>query len=662
MDKKSYIHKLLRIIALLWLICIVMLYYIYHKPISPIQAISVLTGLWQVLVGILIIAVAGGIGNRIMGEVPTSSLAAWTSQVALGLGFISILILILGSLVAVKWYILWIPILLLGVILHKSILRWFRLLKSPAPFGQNYRIFEYSIAILLTIVAILTLVTALAPPVKFDALVYHLSLGQIFSEAGRIIYTPANMFWGMPLLGEMIYLLAQLSAGLSSAVFVGWLTGVICLVGIFGYTKEKFGTGPGWVSIACFIAGFTVATSIGWGYVDWFAMLFGIAFIIAMDLWNQSGSWKFIVLAGIFTGFALGAKYTAGVLLVSGAAIILLMNPKKVISSKLRDLLLYILVAGAVFTPWFVKNLVATGNPLYPFLVPSGAMDQFRLDFYKGNEPWGNWREIFFLPILAVIKGVEGAPGYNASIGPLILGLGFTSWIGWRSRSSNQKNAMLLSGIVIITGLSVWIIASRFSEYLIQSRLYFAMFPAAAILAGAGYQAFENWKWKGVRFNRIVGALILLVTALNVFQISIDAISKNSLQEIVGLLTRQEYINSNLGWYGPAMEAITELPDDASVLMLWEPRSLYCLPNCDPDETIDRWIHDRNLFVQPERIHSSWKSDGYTHVLFHQTGADYIRRADDRYSEADWDALEEVLTQLADPIDFGGAYYLYSLE
>ncbi|MCK4724654.1 MAG: glycosyltransferase family 39 protein, partial [Anaerolineales bacterium] len=537
------------------------------------------------------------------------------------------------------------------------------LLKKPALFGQKNRVFEFSIAILLAITALVTLLTALAAPIKFDALVYHLSLGQIFSAAGKIIYTPSNIFWGMPLLGEMIYLLAQLSAGLSSAVFVGWLVGVIGLVGIYGYTREKFGTGPGWVSIACLLSGFTLATSIGWGYVDWFAMLFGIAFIIALDLWHQSGSRKFIILVGVFTGFALGAKYTAGVLLVSGAVIILFMNPKKAITSRLLDLLLYILVAGAVFSPWLVKNLIATGNPIYPFLEPGGAMDQFRLDFYKGNELRRSWLDIVILPIRATMIGVEGALGYSASIGPLFLGLGAAAaWVNWKSRTLLQKTATQIAGATVLAGIIVWIIAGQFSGYLIQSRLYYAIFPAAAILAGAGYQVFENWEWKGVRFNRIVGALILLVTALNVYQISIDTISKNSLQEILGLQTRQEYIDNTLGWYGPAMEAITVLPDDASVLMLWETRSLYCLPKCDPDEIIDRWIHDRYLFVQPDRIHSSWKSDGYTHVLFHQAGADYIRRSDDRYSEADWDALEEVLAQLPDPVDFGGAYYLYSLE
>jgi len=662
MKDKSRSILALRIIGLIWLISIVLMYFIYHKPFSPVQAISIIQVFWQVLVGIVIIAVAGGTGNRILGELPTPPLAALAIQAALGIGCISILILIFGSLIGAGWYIIGIPVLMLGIALRHSIISWCSLLNKPDIFGQNFRIFKHSIAVLVSIVAVLTLFTALAPPVKFDALVYHQSLGELFSEAGRIIYAESNMFWGMPWLGEMIYLLAQQSAGLSSAVVVGWLIGVICLVGIFGYTKEKFGTGPGWASIASLLTGSTIASSLGWGYVDWLTMLFGIAFIVAMDLWYQSGSRKFIVLSGIFTGFALGTKYTAGVLLISGVTLISLINPLKNKGNKLRDLMLYLLVAGAVFSPWLVKNLIATGNPMYPFLMPSGAMDQFRLDFYQGIQPWGNWREILLLPLHAVINGIEGAPGYSASIGPLLLGLGFLSWMGWRSRPRAQIDALKLSGFIVITGLFVWAIASRFSEYLIQSRLYFSMFPAAAILAGAGYQVIENWQWKGIRFNRIVGVLIILVLALNVFQITNDSIKQNSLEEILGLQTRQEYINNNLGWYGPAMEVINELPDDASVLMLWEPRSLYCLPKCTPDEIIDRWIHDRYLYGKSQDITESWKSESYTHVLLHRSGADFIRREDDRYSDADWEALEEVFAKLPDPVDFGGAYYLYSLE
>ncbi len=33
--------------------------------------------------------------------------------------------------------------------------------------------------------------------------------------------------------------------------------------------------------------------------------------------------------------------------------------------------------------------------------------------------------------------------------------------------------------------------------------------------------------------------------------------------------------------------------------MLWEPRSLYCLPVCSPDEILDRWRGDLRTWDDP---------------------------------------------------------------
>jgi hypothetical protein len=56
-----------------------------------------------------------------------------------------------------------------------------------------------------------------------------------------------------------------------------------------------------------------------------------------------------------------------------------------------------------------------------------------------------------------------------------------------------------------------------------------------------------------------------------------------------------------------------------------------------------------------------WRDAGYTHVLFNRMGAKFIRSDDASYQGADWVALDDLLASLGDPVDFGGAYELYSL-
>lgn len=96
--------------------------------------------------------------------------------------------------------------------------------------------------------------------------------------------------------------------------------------------------------------------------------------------------------------------------------------------------------------------------------------------------------------------------------------------------------------------------------------------------------------------------------------------------------------------------------------MLWEPRSYYCLPRCVPDEILDQWRHARQTIGEPQEILNSWRAKGYTHLLYNRFGADFVRADDKRYRDTDWLALDELLSQLQEPVDFGGAYELYSLE
>jgi hypothetical protein len=131
---------------------------------------------------------------------------------------------------------------------------------------------------------------------------------------------------------------------------------------------------------------------------------------------------------------------------------------------------------------------------------------------------------------------------------------------------------------------------------------------------------------------------------------------------MAGKLNQDEFLEQNLGWYARSMKAINDLPDNALVLMLWEPRSLYCLPKCVADEVIDRWKHDRTMGKEANIILEQWRSRGYSHLLYYRLGAEYIRNEDKRYSPDDWETLDSLLSTLPPPVDFGGAYSLYRLN
>ncbi|HCC78481.1 MAG: hypothetical protein A2X25_09190 [Chloroflexi bacterium GWB2_49_20] len=648
-------------LGLLWLITVLIGYYYTHKPFSTDEMISLLIAAWRVLVVFGIISLAGGIGFKILKGCTDQPLSKTITQVALGLGILSVITLALGATLGFNLWIIASILILSGFLLFNNILDWLRSwIALKEAWNQSGR-FGKTIAVFGIFILTCSFIVSLAPPLEFDTLTYHLAIPRAYLIEGRVTYLPDNMFWGMPEETEMLHTLAMLFGGNEAATLLGWSIGFLTLAGIFSYTKERLGYHAAWAAFACLLVGETLSASIAWGYVEWPSMFFATAMIIAMDEWLGNMEPKSIVLAGIFAGMTLATKYTAGILLLGGMIVILSKFKSLPWRTTLITLLLFGFSAVLVFSPWLAKNALATGNPVYPLLYPSGAMDQIRLDFYQKNSVARPWLEMLLLPWQATVWGLDGKIGYSASIGPLLLGLSLMCGAGWRERTKSEKTAILSAAFITGMGLIVWAIASQLVGLLNQSRLYFSFFPAWAILGGAGFTAFSRLKIKGIRFGRIASALILLVFGFAIFETGLKAQSQAATDVMFGLRSENEYITDHLGWYAPAMQAIQALPAGTRVLMLWETRSLYCLPKCDPDEVIDRWYHDVRTYESADRILASWQKQGFTHLLLNLDGANFFRENETWDTNEEWVQLKRLLDKLPPPTNFGESYSLYYL-
>jgi hypothetical protein len=312
--------------------------------------------------------------------------------------------------------------------------------------------------------------------------------------------------------------------------------------------------------------------------------------------------------------------------------------------------------------PWLIKNVMATSNPFYPLFIPSGAMDAILLDFYQFKPMTQDWTRVLLLPWQATIMGVDGGEGFSSSIGPLLLGLSPLAWMRWRDHSPEQRTATKLCGSILVAGFLIWAIGSQFRGLLIQTRLYFVLFPAWAILAAAGYMNIARINSHNIRFGNLAGALILLALAFNAFSTSSAVAASNPILTILNLEDRASYIKRHLGGYTDAMQTVASLPQDAKVILLWETRSLECLPKCDPDEIIGRWYHDWSIHRNQDRVIQSWKNQGYSHVLLNHDGADFVRKYDANAPSAEyWEGLRAVLKNLT-PVEMDASgYQLYQI-
>jgi len=646
--------------ALLWVVAVVLMYYISHKPITPEFILNLGQTVWRLMVSTAVIVLSGSMGSLMMTSQTLPRLTRAALQAGLGIGLLALGMLIIGSLMGVSKWMGWAVFALLAVFFRRA-RAWLANWRDLGELWRSSDGFGRWVGGLCAGLMVLVLAVAVAPPLWFDALSTHLLLPQAYLNNGRITYLPWQVMSGMPQNAEMIYLLAMLLADGPAATTVGWAFGVMAMAGGLGYLSERLGPRPAWVGLAALTSGYSMVMLTAAGYVDWLALWFGLGVLVLLDDWRQNGGVRSLALAGIFTGLAVGTKYTAGVIALAGLGS-LAWHAWKRHEAFLARALPYGLWALAAAMPWFIKNWITTGNPIYPFFFGGGAMTELRMAVWQNVPVYGNWLDIIFLPVRATYLGLEGAGGYMVALGPLLLGLGALAWLGRERRSQVQTGSLENAVWMALIGLIIWALGNQYSGRLIQTRYYFALFPAFAALAGFGFWGVSRLNLGQVRLGRVVSVFVLLALTLNLLEVGTQVIRQDALRSALGLRSEEDYVADNLGWYQRAMWGVRELPDDARVLMLYEARGYYCAPKCIADEVLDRWKGDRDTNQTTPDILQAWHEQGITHVLAYTTGMNFLKTAGDpNHTPDDITALETLLATLPDPVDYGGTYALYTL-
>lgn len=652
---------LIAVVCFFLCFAVIALYYLTHKPFSPEMALALALAGWRMLLAGGITALAGGLGMKLWSGADQHPLLRMALQAGLGLGVFSLGILIIGGTLGIPTWLWWLLPLVMFILLRRSVLTWLRQAAVLREIWHHSDTFSRCLAVMVSLLFLSQLSIALAPPLQYDSLNYHLVMPHAYLQAGRIEYLPWIAMTGMPQNTEMLHTWAIALGGDEAATTLGWATGLLACLGLLGYLYQRWDARAAWVGVAALLAGYTPVKLLSSGYVEWPVFLAGLGTLTFLEAWRTSGKRSDLLLAGVFTGLAVGNKYPAGVMGLAGLGA-LAWHAWKMRRSFIPAALKFGLPALAVFLPWMVKNTLATGNPLYPFFFPSGAFTSLRLSVYQALPPWGDWLDLVLLPWRATSLGLDAGEGYNFAPGPLLLGFGLLAWLSRGDPAEARRTSLQNAAALALSGLAVWSVGNQFSGFLIQTRFYISIFPAFAILAAAGEMGLRQIHMPQVRLARIGAALIALVLGLNLLEVSQAVLKQSAPQAVLGLESRETYLANNLGWYQPAMQAILDLPAGSRSLLLYEPRSLYCAPRCAPDEILDRWKRTYPL-ASVETIRKAWQQEGFTHLLVNRLGVEFLITANDpHHPPQDFESLKAFLIQLPLPIDFGGAYALYSLN
>jgi hypothetical protein len=234
--------------------------------------------------------------------------------------------------------------------------------------------------------------------------------------------------------------------------------------------------------------------------------------------------------------------------------------------------------------------------------------------------------------------------------------------VGVSRRSTNRPIALGPLLIFALAHFVFWTLGVIWSQSLWQSRLLLPGLVALAPVAGWVWANLSNFDLPHFSLNRFVNIAIGLTLALTIVDVGLFTLNINPLPYLVGLETREAYLSRRLGAHYATMQRINEdLPAEATIVFLWEPRTYYCQCDCRPDSILDTFPHLVHQYGSAEAIAQAWRQAGVTHVLIHRSGLDFMLGKTPE--TVDTTVLAELEARFLHPVfDVAGAYQVYALK
>jgi hypothetical protein len=189
-----------------------------------------------------------------------------------------------------------------------------------------------------------------------------------------------------------------------------------------------------------------------------------------------------------------------------------------------------------------------------------------------------------------------------------------------------------------------WLLGLAGSKLLHQTRLLFPAFAFFALFAALVLERLGTLDLPQFSLQRFTRMLVVLVLGLTLLSYVLGFASDSPLPYLAGAQTRSEWLARHLGEYYRATQFVNQLPRDAKLLALWEPRAYYIRRTVQPDAILDAFPRVVAQTREADAIVRAWKESGYTHVLLNRHGLNLMLTSQyDPIAAGDARVLQEIL-------------------
>jgi len=507
--------------------------------------------------------------------------------------------------------------------------------------------------------------TMLAPPVGGDQTKYQLAYPRLYALAGGLVPTPWS-FWGqMQFLPNFVFALGFALRGDVLARLLNGAMGVGAALALATLAGRRLAPRSGVVAGALF---FTLP--ITWSLMtragaDLAVVLYAGLATAAFLAWVEEGRGGDLRRAALMAGLAGGSK-VMGLLVPAllGVGVLAMLAWRAVPARRLASAALaFGLVALVAASPWYVRNAVETGNPIYPFGYAlfggrhwSEAASEYLADYYhqyqttqaerRSGTPYAGLDVMRFPWDLTMHPdSFENGARQSMDVGPFALAFAPALLLVRRRRLAVLITAAVGLGYAGIIAAAAW----AHPRYVV---------PGVALVLVAAVPGA-----RALLRPRLFAAAVALTVAGNLALVTrlLPPLWPDQVRVAAGRLGPDEFLRRHSPRFAFWERANAEVPASGRVLVLEKiPHPYYIERPFVLGSYLEQGLLDYRELSTPEALAAAARGLGVTHVVVDLSG---LEVGGDPFEASVARLWRDFVTEACDPpLVRAGDYALYALR
>jgi len=462
----------------------------------------------------------------------------------------------------------------------------------------------------------ITLLQALTPVWDYDGLMYHLTAAKLFLKQGQLYLLPDLWQANGANMNDMVFIFGLAFKDENLGKLFQFIHASLLIMSIYSFGSRFLDQRSKNYASLVFMATPVLVVWASWAYTDFGLALLVFLCLYTFLLWNETHERPWLVLCSICSGLALSNKYLAIANTLVLGVMIFICSLKESWRKGLLNTLFYGAITLLIASPWYLKNWILAGNPVFPFIFGGPGWDALRLHLLNTFlSSFGTGKQVLdylLSPLNLFIQNKQYAgflPHYDFP-NPLFL-LAPLYFLVRRSKT------MDLVAIWIFFYYLFWLFTSQ------QNRFLLPIYPALSLLAGVFLSSIAciNKKWHQMTIKILFGVMVFAT----LYYAGMYYRLVNPVPVILGNETKDAFLYRMVYDY-PASTFIRDNLDATDrVMLLWNGQGYYCGEQCVPDSEQSRWTYLvlANQF-NSLKIYKHLLSQEISHLMLSQGDVDFL--------------------------------------